>query len=396
MGMTRGFTNGGIEALHRSLLRHVERGNLPGLVALVARGDQAHVEAIGHKAFGDSQPIERDAIFRIASVTKPIAGVAAMLLLQEGVIALEDPIARWLPELAGQRVLRALTSDLDDTVPTERSVTVEDILSFHLGFGSIMTAGDSPVQRAEAQLGLKTLGPPWPPVDFTLDDWVARFGRLPLLEQPGAAWRYNTGATLAGALIERVAGTPLAEVLRERVFEPLGMVDTAFYVPADKLERFTTFYAVDDASGGLEVFDRPAGWWSRPPKMADASAGLVSTADDLWAFASMLASGGGDLLSLESVRLMTLDRMTASERAQNNIFVGDHSGWGLMMSVPAGDGSTGIPGGYGWDGGSGTAWRTDTSVGLTGILLTQRMATSPEAAETVTDFWHAAYAAIED
>ena len=144
-----------------------------------------------------------------------------------------------------------MTSEWRTPCRRNRPVTVEDILSFHLGFGSIMTAGDSPVQRAEAQLGLKTLGPPWPPVDFTLDEWVARFGRLPLLEQPGAAWRYNTGATLAGALIERVARTPLAEVLRERVFEPLGMVDTAFYVPAEKLDRFTTFYAVDDASGVL-------------------------------------------------------------------------------------------------------------------------------------------------
>ena len=394
--MTRPLTDDEIEVLHRSLVRHVEGGEIPGLVALVARGDQVHVEAIGHKAFGDSQPIGRDAIFRIASVTKPIAGVAAMLLLQEGSMALDDPAAGWLPELAGQKVLRALTSELDDTVPAERPVTVEDILSFHLGFGSIMTSGAYPVQRAEADLGLKTLGPPWPPVDFTLDEWVARFGQLPLLEQPGTAWRYNTGATLAGALIERVAGAPLAEVLQERVFEPLGMVDTAFYVPPDKLDRFTTFHAVDNATGKLQVLDQPDGWWSRPPKMVDASSGLVSTADDLWAFASMLASGGGDLLSAESVQIMTLDRMTPNERAENRVLVGDHSGWGLMMSVPAGDGSTGIPGGFGWDGGSGITWRTDTRVGLTGILLTQRMATSPVPTATVTDFWAAAYAAIEE
>ncbi len=128
--------------------------------------------------------------------------------------------------------------------------------------------------------------------------------------------------------------------------------------------------------------------------MPDASGGLVSTVDDLWAFASMLAADGGDLLSAESVRLMTLDHMTAEERAENWMFVGDHSGWGLMMLVPAGDGSTGIPGGYGWEGGSGTAWRTDTAAGLTGILLTQRMMTSPEPAELMTDFWAAAYAAI--
>ena len=131
------------------------------------------------------------------------------------------------------------------------------------------------------------------------------------------------------------------------------------------------------------------------PKLPDASAALVSTVDELWAFASMLAADGGGLLSAELVRLMTLDRMTAEERAENRVFVGDHSGWGLMMLVPAADGSTGIPGGYGWEGGSGTTWRTDTTSGLTGILLTQRMVTSPEPTELVTDFWAAAYAAID-
>jgi CubicO group peptidase (beta-lactamase class C family) len=208
-------------------------------------------------------------------------------------------------------------------------------------------------------------------------------------------------------------------VLRERVFEPLGMADTGFCVPAAKRDRFTTFYATGSGDGGPRVLDRPDGWWAAPPKFPDASGALVSTVDDLYAFAAMLAADGrtadgGRLLSAESVREMTRDRMTAAERAESRIFVGDHSGWGLMMLVPAesagnaADGTgnaadgTGypadnskIPGGFGWDGGSGTAWRTDTSSGLTGILLTQRMATSPEPIPLVTDFWAAAYAAID-
>ncbi len=392
--MSRGFTTEGPEALHTALARHVERGELPGLVALVARDGDAHVEAIGHKAFGDGGPIGRDAIFRIASLTKPIAGVAAMLLIEDGAMALDDPVGRWLPELAEPRVLRTLESDLDDTVPAERPITVEDVLSFRLGFGSIMTPGTYPVQRAESELDLKTLVPPWPPTHLTPGEWIARLGSLPLLDQPGARWRYNTGASVAGVLIERVAGAPIADVLRERVFESLGMADTGFYVPAGKLGRFTTFYAPGTGTGGPRVVDRPDGWWSAPPTMPDASGGLVSTVDALWAFAAMLAADGGGLLSAESVRLMTLDRMTARERAENGMFVGDHSGWGLMMSVPAADGSTGVPGGYGWEGGTGTAWRTDTAAGLTGILLTQRMVTSPEPTEIVTDFWAAAYAAI--
>ena len=402
--MSRGLTAEGVKALDTTLARHVDRGDLPGLVALVARGQDVHVAAIGHKAFGDAEPIGRDAIFRIASISKPIAGAAAMLLIEDGAMALDDPVGRWLPELAEPRVLRSLESGLDDTVPAQRPITVEDVLSFHLGFGCIMTPGPYPIQRAESELGLMTLGPPWPPADLTPDQWIAALGRLPFLDQPGTRWRYNTGATVAGVLIERVAGAPLAEVLRERVFEPLGMADTGFYVPAAKRGRLTTFYVPGDhpalGTGGLAVLDRPDGWWSAPPKLPDASSALVSTADDLWAFASMLAADGGGLLSAGSVRLMTRDRMTAAERAENLIFVGDHSGWGLMMLVPADrpagrPGRPGIPGGFGWDGGSGTAWRTDTASGLTGILLTQRMATSPEPVELVTDFWAAAYAAID-
>ena len=225
--------------------------------------------------------------------------------------------------------------------------------------------------------------------------WIARLGRLPLLHQFGAGWRYNTGASVAGVLLERVPGASIADVLRTRVFESLGMADTGFYVPGDKIHRFTTFYAPDLETGELVVLDRPEGWWSTPPKMPDAAGGLVSTVDDVWKVASILAADGGDLLSAESVRLMTLDRMTASERAENSMFVGDHSGWGLMMAVPAGDGSTGVPGGFGWDGGSGTTWRTDRAAGLTGILLTQWMVTSPLPSQIVTDFWCTSYAVID-
>jgi CubicO group peptidase (beta-lactamase class C family) len=393
--MSRGLTRPGLQALDTALARHVDQAEVPGLVALVARDDDVHVAAVGHKAFGDSEPIGRDAIFRIASLTKPIAGVAAMLLIQDGAMTLDDPVGRWLPELAEPRVLRSLASELDDTVPAERPITVQDVLSFRFGFGSIMDPGPYPIQRAESELGLKTLVPPWPPVDLTSDEWIARLGRLPLLDQPGARWRYNTGASVAGVLIERVAGLPLGEVLHERVFKPLGMADTGFYVPAGELGRFTTFYAPGAGPGELRVLDRPVGWYSAPPKFPDASSWLVSTADDLWAFASMLAVGGGELLSAESVALMTRDRMTAQDRAENRIFVGDHSGWGLMMLVPAADGSSGVPGGFGWEGGGGTAWRTDPSTGLTGILLTQRMVTSPEPTELVKDFWAAAYASID-
>ena len=408
--MTVGFTSDGLAALEAVLARHVSSGAVPGLVALVARGGQVHVSCAGRLALGDSAPVTSDAIFRIASLTKPVIGVAAMLLAEEGTLALDDPVERWLPELGRRRVLRRYDAELSDTVPAQRAITVEDVLSFRLGFGLIFTPGPLPVTAAETEFGLKTLGPPWPPSPLTPDQWIAAFGSLPLLDQPGERWRYNTGATVTGILVERAAGAPLAEVLRKRVFEPLGMTDTGFYVPKGKLGRFTSMYAPAEvaavfgasedapAEHGLVLIDRPGGWYAAPPALPDGASGLVSTAGDLAAFAAMLAGDGGSLLSPASVALMLRDRTTARDRAENPWFFGEHLGWGLMMSVPAaGSGparASGLPRGYGWEGGSGTAWRTDPAAGLTGILLTTRMMTSPEPTEVARDFWSAAYAAI--
>lgn len=407
--MTDGFTDEGLAALDAALAGHVASGAVPGLVALVARGGQVHVTTAGHLALGEAAPIGRDAIFRIASLTKPVTGVAATLLVQDGAMALDDPVARWLPELSEPRVLRSYDAQLSDTVPAERPITVEDLLSFRLGFGSIFTPQRLPILEAEQALDLKTLGPPWPPTRHTPDQWIAAFGSLPLLDQPGERFRYNTGATLAGILIERVTGAPLAEVLHKRVFEPLGMTDTAFWVPAAKLGRFTTMYAPSQAArhfGGssadgaeLTLIDRPHGWYAAAPSLPDGAAGLVSTIDDLGAFAAMLAADGGGLLSPESVALMLRDRTTARDRAEQPWFFGEHLGWGLAMSVPAagvapGTAPDGTPRGYGWEGGSGTAWRNDPATGLTGILLTQRMMTSPEPPPVARDFWSAVYAAL--
>jgi CubicO group peptidase (beta-lactamase class C family) len=184
---------------------------------------------------------------------------------------------------------------------------------------------------------LKTLGPPWPPTRHSPDEWIAALGSLPLMDQPGERWRYTTGATVAGILIERVTGAPLAEVLSHRVFEPLGMTDTGFYVPAAKLQRFTSMYAPAEAAGafgatadgtGLALIDRPDGWYAAPPALPDGAASLVSTIDDLGAFAAMLAARGGGFLSAESVALMLRDRTTARDRAENP---------GLLVHGPRGD-----------------------------------------------------------
>jgi CubicO group peptidase (beta-lactamase class C family) len=397
--MPQGLKRDTGDALRAALAPHVERGDLPGLVALLACGDDVESCALGYMGFGESRRMARDTIFRIASVSKPLVGAVAMLLIQDGALRLSDPVARWIPELAEPRVLRSLESDLDDTIPAARSITVEDVLSFRLGWGSIMAPpGTYPIQRAEEELGLRTFGPPWPPPDLTPDEWISRLADLPLLHQPGAEWRYNTGAQVAGVLIERVAGAPLEDVLRERLFDPLGMVDTGFHVPADRRDRFATQYSPDPATGEPRLLDPPEGWWSTPPKMPNAAGWLVSTMDDLSRFAAMMAAGGDPLLLPESIREMTRDRMTAADRAANQIFIGGAGGWGLMMAAPAAGArpSHSITGGFGWEGGTGTSWRFNPGTGLTAIILTQRAMTSPDPPAILTDFWAAADAAVDD
>jgi CubicO group peptidase (beta-lactamase class C family) len=293
--MTTHLSAEGLATLHELMAAHVEEGELPGLVTLVARGDDVHVDVIGRPSFAGSEPLSRDAIFRIASLTKPIAAATALSLVDEGVLRLDQAIDELLPELADRRVLRAIDAELDDTVPAQRPITVEDLLSYRMGFGSVMAPPDSyPIQRAEAALGLQSIGgPPWPPGSLDSDQWIAALGSLPLLCQPGEQWLYNTSGQVLGVLLARAAGTGLAELMRERIFEPLGMADTGFSVAGDQLRRLTSFYSPDPETGELSLIDDPSdSWWSRPPRFPDASGWLVSTIDDYWTFVSMLLAGG--------------------------------------------------------------------------------------------------------
>jgi CubicO group peptidase (beta-lactamase class C family) len=397
-----GLADQKLAALDQALAAHVDSGSMPGLVALVARHGQAHVVVLGTKAFDDPEPMTRDAIFRIASLSKPITAAVAMVLIEDGTLALDAPVQRWLPELADRRVLRTLESDLDDTEPAERPITVEDLLSFRLGFGIPLAPPDSlPVQRAEAALDLRTIGPPWPPTALSPDEWMAAFATLPLLHQPGQGWRYNTGAQVLGVLVERAAGRAFADVLDERLFDPLGMVDTGFWVPEADRGRFTTMYAPDPETDAPEVYDAAAdSWWNQPPALPNGAGWMVSTVDDFAAFAQMLLSGGvgpgARVLSEASVRLMTTDRLTDEQRAEAAPFMNPQDGWGLGLAVPSGAGTRGIPGGFGWNGGTGTTWRSDPDLDLTAILFTQRSMTSPQPPAVFDDFYAGVYAAVSD
>ena len=366
-------------ALRDLLDPYVKDGSVPGAVALLARGEEVAVEAVGTHAVDGDVPMARDSIFRIASLTKPITAAAVMLLVDEGRIGLEDPIGKWLPELAAPSVVRTPQSPLDDVVPARRPITVLDLLTNRAGYGWPSEFSHPQVQ---ALFGVQTDGrevqrrpPP--------DEWLAELARIPLLYQPGEAWLYDTCSDLQGILVARVSGQPLPEFFAERVFGPLGMGDTGFVV-TDR-ERFTSYYRREE--GGLVLADGPDGDWSTPPAFPEGSGGLASTADDWLRFARMLLADGGGLLSPAAVRLMTTDHLTDAQRAVGELFL-EGQGWGFGGSVDintAGPGT--IPGRYGWVGGSGTSAHIVPGRGSVAILLTQVGVDSPVPNTLFRDFW---------
>jgi CubicO group peptidase (beta-lactamase class C family) len=356
----------------------VERGEFPGIVTLVARDDDVRVDAIGVTHFGGDVPMRRDTPFRIASLTKPVLVAAAMALVEDDVIDLEEPVQRLLPELADRRVLTRYDAELDDTVPAKRPITVDDLLTFRLGFGTIAEPEVDPpvpVNRRAEELRL-VLGAPDPRTPHDPDEWIRLFGTLPLIYQPGERWAYNVGSLVLGVLLARATRQPLGDVLHERILEPLGMRHTGFWLPAEQAARLPGQYMTDPQTGrmtentmtGPEV-------WSRPPVFPSGSGGLASTVDDYLIFARMMLNrgvhGGTRILSEKSVAMMTTNHLTPEQIAGGGIFLSG-SGWGLGMAVTVEpDDVCATPGRYGWSGGSGTDWFNDPNEGLIAIALTQ-------------------------
>jgi CubicO group peptidase (beta-lactamase class C family) len=399
---TVGFSKARLGRMHDVMAGHVERGSVPGLVTLVSRRGEAHVDAIGMKATGGSDPMRRDTLFRVASLTKPVTAVAAMILVEECKLRLDEPVDRWLPELADRKVLKHIDSPLDDTVPAKRPITLRDLLTFRLGFGAVMAPpGTYPVQKAMVEAGVAP-GPNLP--SHAPDELMKRFGSLPLLHQPGEKWMYHSGSDILGVLIARSTGQKLEAFFRERIFAPLGMKDTSFSVPKAKLDRLPTCYQTDPATRKLTVFDEGRGGrWAGPPIFESGGGGLVSTVDDFLAFGRMMLNKGKHgrerILSRLSVELMTTDHITPEQKAASHFFPGfwDTHGWGFGMSViTRRDDVAAVPGRYGWDGGYGTSWYSDPKEDMVAILMTQRVWDSPSPPGVYLDFWTSAYQAIDD
>jgi CubicO group peptidase (beta-lactamase class C family) len=386
--MTGKLTEDGLGRVLAAAQRYVADDNVPGLVLLVASGDQVYCEPLGRLAAGGT-PMARDSLFRISSTTKPITGAMTMALVDAGLIGLDDAVDRLLPELASRRVLRRPDGPLEDTVPASRPITVRDLLTFTFGFGAVMdmfmAPAPWPVEVAAEQLSLGTLGPPNPAVQPDPDTWIARLGSLPLIAQPGERWMYSTGASVLGVLVARATGQSFAGALQTRILEPLGMKDTGFWT--SQPERLATAYRPTPA--GLELADPPDGMWSRPPAFADGAAGLISTADDLLAFATMFLRGGSPVLSAESVRAMTTDQLTTAQKAGGGLgpeFF-RHQSWSFCQAVHDN-------GAFGWDGGFGSSWLVDPARDLVVIVLTQRLWESPALPQVHRDIQAAAYAAL--
>lgn len=341
----------------------IERGELAGAVALVARrGKVAYFEPLGERDEG--QPMRRDAIFRIASMSKPITSTAVMILFEEGRFLLDDPVSRYLPELANLKVVVPGNGDGPlVTEPAKEELTIRHLLTHTSGL--IYSAfHPGPLAQAYDRAGI------W---NGDLAGLVEKLGTLPLAHQPGTAWEYGVSTDVLGRLVEVVSGKPFGTFLEERIFAPLGMRDTAFYVPPAKHDRLAAHYRARD-EGGLErapvAFDASA-----PPRLPSGGGGLMSTAGDYARFLQMLLNGGEldgvRILGRKSVELMTVDHVRGLPRAG---ILPDNYGFGLGFAVLGELGRSGIPGSpgtYTWSGIFNTFFWVDPQEELIGVFMTQ-------------------------
>ncbi len=396
-----GFSKARLARMRKVMAGYVEQGTVAGLVTLLSRRGETVVDTVGCQDLVRKDPLRRDSIFRIASMTKPITAVAAMILVEECRLTLDAPLDPFLPELANRRVLKSIDGPLEQTEPAVRPLTLRDLLTFRMGMGFLLTPESQqyPIQKAVNAALPQGIDPTHP---HAPDEWLRRLGSLPLMYQPGSHWQYHTGSDVLGVLIARVSGQSFESFLKERIFEPLGMRDTAFCVPTGKLGRFTSSYAANPQSGALELIDdSQESKWSRAPAFPAGGSGLVSTIDDYCAFGRMMLNkgklAGERILARPTIELMLTDQITPAQKAVSAFSPGfwDNRGWGLGLSVITGRGTTGMsPGQFGWSGLFGTHWISDSVEDLVAILMIQRMNMGPTRIHE--DFATLAYQSLDD
>ena len=363
----------------RVLDEQVESGRIPGYVAAVRLGGEESIRAGGRMHLDADAPMREDTLFRIASVTKPIGAALTLSLIEDGVLTLDDAVARWLPELADPAVLVAPDAPLDRTTPALEQLTLRHLLTFTCGWGAVFE--DTPLQRAMFENGVYPGPLPHP---MSGDEFVARLARLPLAFQPGHGWLYDTGMKVVGVLLTRATGRPLSQLMAERITGPLGMSSTAF--SAVDVDRLATAY--QPGPDGLDVLDPPDGAFARPTDFEELSGGLVSSAPDLLRFFCAMADGGASVLSADSLALMTADALTAEQRRHGAPILDGGVSWGLGTSVEIEATEPWMsPGRWGWTGGTGTSAYVDPARETVAVLLTQRLMAGPHDAPA--SFWTA-------
>jgi CubicO group peptidase (beta-lactamase class C family) len=385
-----GFSAAGLAQVAPMLKGVVDAGDLSGMVTLIWRkGSEVQLNLIGKRDIAKNLPMERDTLFRIASMTKPITSVAALMLIEEGRMALSDPIAKWLPEFADMKVLTASDGPLGETYPSPRAITVEDLMTHRGGLAYGFTS-KGPIGKAhEDKLGAVLDSPHAP------DEWLKRLASLPLSFPPGERMHYSHSTDVLGFLVGRVAGMSYRDFLMQRIFRPLGMTDTDFHVPPEKRGRAAVVYQQDQASGALKPVPFPQ--YDTPPAFTAGGGGLISTLDDYLVFARMLLAGGEldgkRYLKRETVELMRVNRLTQEQRAIP--FLGfpmwAGMGFGLGLSVVLEPDKhewmgAGSKGSFGWPGAFGTWWQADPEKEMILIFLIQNYTplTSEMAGQAVT------------
>ena len=380
-----GFVTAALAQIPPALQAVVDAGDLSGFVTLVWRkGEEAQVLTIGQRDVEATLPMTRDTLFRIASMTKPVTSIAALMLWEEGKLRLEDPISKWLPEFANMRVLKDATGPVDETYPAPREITVEDLMTHRSGLAYAFTSV-GPI----GQLYEDTLGPPLGG-HLTPDQWLTRLGGLPLSYPPGERFHYSHATEVLGYLVARIEGKPLGQVLKDRIFAPLDMPDTDFWCPPEKRGRMAKLYRIDPATDRLQDASYPH--VDRQPMLEPGGGGLISTADDYLKFARMML-GKGEVDGVRLVKASTIEMMAQNRLtdAQRQIpFMGIPfwlgQGFGLGVSVITdpeqqawmGAGSKGA---FGWPGAFGTWWQADPSEDMVMIYLIQNsMPLGPDAA----------------
>ncbi len=367
-----------------------QEGDIPGATWALVRGvgDERHVHVESLGAYAD------DSIFRVASLTKPVVGVLAAALVDDGVLGLDDPVARWVPELADRQVLRAPDADLDNVVPPSRPLTVSDVLAMGAGLGWGPALEGTPLQRAQVDQRLEST---WQPCSLAPEEWVRRLAAVPMAHQPGEGWLYQMSYDLLTVVLERASGTALDELLASRLLGPLGMTETGWSVGPDQLDRVPAQYFPNRAGERVEVAPVADPSLLELPVFRSSATGLLSTAADLARFVELLLdegdAPGGRVLPASTVQHLSQDRLSSGARPMAQADLGPALGWGHGVAVdlePQFPGSH--AGRFGWHGGTGASLWVDPTAKIGAVILTQHGMGGTNGADYVESFFSAVHA----